>query len=141
MILSKGGSPDLYVANIDGTGLKQLTFTREAGRLLAGRPTIKRFVTSPASAGRFSLPRLRFRWDGGAHPTPGAPSPTEPDWSPDGKWIAFTSLTGGFQIFILRLSDGSVMARLRRGRPVLGTEFPRADLLHRCGPFQDFVFA
>src|SRR5262249_41621266 len=28
MILSKGGSPDLYVSNIDGSGLKQLTSTR-----------------------------------------------------------------------------------------------------------------
>jgi hypothetical protein len=30
MILSKGGSPDLYVANIDGSGLRQLTKTRES---------------------------------------------------------------------------------------------------------------
>src|SRR5439155_3716037 len=29
MILSKGGSPDVYVANADGTNLRQLTKTRE----------------------------------------------------------------------------------------------------------------
>ena len=32
----------------------------------------------------------------------GVPSPTEPDWSPDGKFIVCTSLTGaGFQIYLL----------------------------------------
>jgi Tol biopolymer transport system component len=39
-------------------------------------------------------------------PTPGAPNPSEPDWSPDGKWIAFTLQTGEFDICVMP-ADGS----------------------------------
>lgn len=107
MILSKGGSPDLYVANIDGSGLKQLTTTREAefspcwspdGRLICygsrERGATLLFTISPSGGSPRQLKTL------------GAPSPTEPDWSPDGKWIAFTSLTGSFQIYIVPANGG-----------------------------------
>ena len=40
-------------------------------------------------------------------PTAGAPNPTEPDWSPDGKWIAFTSQMGDFNICVVP-ADGGV---------------------------------
>jgi Tol biopolymer transport system component len=38
--------------------------------------------------------------------TAGVSNPTEPDWSPDGKWIAFTSQMGDFSICVAP-ADGS----------------------------------
>jgi TolB protein len=109
MVLSKSGSPDLYVANIDGSGLKQLTTTREAefspcwspdGRLICygsrERGATLLFTISPSGGS----PR-QFA-------TTGASSPTEPDWSPDGKWVAFTSQTRtSFDICIVPANGGN----------------------------------
>jgi len=40
--------------------------------------------------------------------TGGAPSPTEPDWSPDGNWIAFTSSTrAGFDVWVVPAKGGA----------------------------------
>ncbi|HYV30817.1 MAG TPA: biopolymer transporter Tol, partial [Candidatus Binatia bacterium] len=107
MILSKSGSPDLYVANLDGSDLKQLTSTREAefspcwspdGRLICfgsrDKGATLLFTISPSGGSPRQLA------------TTGAPNPTEPDWSPDGKWIAFTSLTGSFQVCIVQANGG-----------------------------------
>ena len=107
MILSKGGSPDLYVANIDGTGLKQLTKTRESESSPCWSPDGNTICFSSRERG----PTLLFTVpaSGGTTrqvATIGAPSPTEPDWSPDGKWIAFTSQTRTFQICIVQANGG-----------------------------------
>lgn len=110
MILSKGGSPDLYVSDPDGGNLRQLTFTREAESSPCWSPDGRMICyTSRERGGRPSL--FKVPAGGGKAtpiPTPGAPTPSEPDWSPDGKWIAFTSLIGTFRIFITPPDGGRV---------------------------------
>ncbi len=111
MILSKSGSPDLWVSNLDGSGLKQLTRTKGAeasptwspdGRTICfvsddgGRPSL---YTVPAGGGEMS--RLK---------TGGVVHCTEPDWSPDGKWIAFTRSAGEFTIYVVPASGGDAKA-------------------------------
>jgi TolB protein len=108
MILSKGGSPDVYVSDADGKNLKRLTSTKEdesspcwspdgqwicfATKINARRVLCK----VPASGG----PVQRIS-------TAGVSNPSEPDWSPDGKWIVFTAQMGGFEICVVPATGGT----------------------------------
>jgi TolB protein len=108
MILSKSGSPDLFVANIDGSGLKQLTSTREAESSPCWSPDGRTICYGSRERGATLLFTIPASGGSPRHlATTGAPSPTEPDWSPDGKWIAFTSYAGTFQICIVPSGGGS----------------------------------
>ena len=109
MILSKDGSPDVWVANIDGTGLTQLTKTREDESSPCWSPD----GTKICFAGRINERRALYiiPSTGGAMKrlsTPNGPNPSEPDWSPDGNTIVFTSQTRDFQICTVPAEGGPV---------------------------------
>ncbi|MGA3284310.1 MAG: hypothetical protein ABSD57_07620 [Verrucomicrobiota bacterium] len=107
MILSKGGSPNVYVCNTDGTGLKKLTTTSEDSSpcwspdgqwiCFATKINARRLLAKvPAGGGEVQTIR-----------TVGVSNPTEPDWSPDGKWIAFTSQMGEFDVCVVPAAGGA----------------------------------
>jgi TolB protein len=107
MILSKSGSPDVWVCDADGSNWKQLTKTPEDESSPGWSPDGQWICFATKIHERRTLAKVPA--NGGAMqriPTPGAPNPTGPEWSPDGKWIAFTSLMGDFNICVMP-ADGS----------------------------------
>jgi TolB protein len=107
MILSKGGSPDLYVANADGSNLVQLTKTSDDESSPTWSPDGSKICYTAREARALFIIN-----SGGGTPrrlnTTGAPNPSEPDWSPDGKEIIFTSHAGNvnFNLYVVP-ADGS----------------------------------
>ena len=108
MILSKGGAVDLWVANADGSGLKQLTKTREDDSSPCWSPDGQWICFATKINERRSLCKIPA--SGGAVQrisTGGISNPSEPDWSPDGKRIVFTAQMGGFDLCVVPASGGT----------------------------------
>lgn len=100
-IHNKSGSPDLYVSDLDGGNLKQLTKTREDESSPCWSPDSRTICVTSRQTGKPALYTISA--DGGSMSRlpVAAASPTEPDWSPDGKFLVFTTPTrAGFQICV-----------------------------------------
>ena len=96
MVLSKAGSPDIWVASVNGTGFRRLTTTKAAESSPCWSPDGRFICFVSRAGGRSALYKIPA--NGGAMSrisTVHVSNATEPDWSPDGKAIAFTTQRGG----------------------------------------------
>jgi TolB protein len=107
MILSRSGSPNLWVCNLDGSGLQQLTRTRDDDSGPTWSPD-SREICFVCRSGRAELQKVSV--SGGAARAVRVAgiygNLTSPDWSPDGKWLAFTSGSGNFTICVAPAEGG-----------------------------------
>jgi TolB protein len=118
MILSKSGSPELWVCNADGSDLKQLTFMPEGAATPCWSPNGQWICFATEIHGRRILAKIPAT--GGKYErlsTVGIANPTEPDWSPDGRWIAFTSQMGEFDICVIPAGGGNATVLVRGEHP------------------------
>jgi TolB protein len=108
MVLSKSGSPNIWVCNADGTNFRQLTSSHEDDSSPCWSPDGQWICFATKIHERRALAKVPA--SGGAVqrvPTSGVSNPTDPDWSPDGKWIAFTSQMGDFNICVIPAGGGT----------------------------------
>ena len=108
MVLSKNGSPDVYVSDIDGNNPRQLTKTKEDESSPTWSPDGRSICYVSREGGRAALYLIGTDGSGKRRlTTTGAINCTEPDWSPDGKTIVFTANMSGFQICTVPATGGA----------------------------------
>jgi len=117
MILSKSGSPDLYVARQDGSGEVRLTQSREEEACPTWSKDGKTICFTSSARGGVRLFTIPASGGNPKRLTTGSVSGmiTEPDWSPDGQWIAFTSMSGGVGYICVVAASGGQAEVLTQG--------------------------
>ena len=126
MVLSKEGSPDVFVAppsydfeaDPGGTQLARVTATAEGESSPVWSPDGQWLCFATRTGGRRRL--VKARPDGGPMfrlTTKGVINPSDPTWSPDGKMIAFTSQMGGFNICVVPANGGEATPLARGEDP------------------------
>jgi Tol biopolymer transport system component len=114
----RSGAVEIWVMNVDGSGLMQITNIAEGACQPAWSPDGMRIVfISPCERDLNAYPGTSLfimNADGSdLLPLPNVPGGDfDPSWSPDGTRIAFTSLRNGgvAGIYILNLADNSVIS-------------------------------
>jgi TolB protein len=117
--ISNDGSMEIYVSNLDGSGMRRLTKTNKAvnisprwnpatGREIAfisdrgGSPSV--YVMDASGANQ------RHLLGRGGHAD-------SPSWSPDGRYLAFTyGGAGSYQVFIADVASGQLLQLTSAGR-------------------------
>jgi TolB protein len=120
MILSKDGSPNLYVGRMDGSGTTRVTDNRQGDSSPCWSPDGKTLCYSSRSGGPSTL--FLISASGGAPRRlrlAGVSNATEPDWSPDGQTIVFTTQSGrGFEVCVVPAGGGDVTRLVEGEDPV-----------------------
>lgn len=107
MILSKDGSPDVYVTDSTGKSPYRVTKTREDESSPCWSPDGQWLAFVTKVNGRRQLVKTKVGENSlTAIPIAGVINPSEPSWSPDGQWISFTAQMGGFSICVVPAAGG-----------------------------------
>jgi TolB protein len=111
----RSGSPQIYIAGIDGGGARRVTFKSDYNSAPAFSPDCKKIAYESRGNGIFNI--MVINADGsGARQLTNEGSNEWPHWSPDGRYLVFSSNRGGrSKLYLLIVADGRVISPLTEG--------------------------
>jgi TolB protein len=111
----RSGNPQIYLMNMAGGGPQRLTYKGDYNTAPAFSPDCKKIAYESRAAGIINI--FVINTDGsGAHQLTNQGSNEYPTWSPDGRYIAFSSTREGeSRIYLMLAADGRVIAPLTEG--------------------------
>ncbi len=111
----RGGTPQVYVGTLDGGDAHRVTFAGSYNTAPAFSPDCKKIAYESRQPGGFQI--FVINADGsGARQLTQSGSNEAPTWSPDGRYIAYSSGRGArSRILLMRALDGYVIGPLTEG--------------------------
>jgi TolB protein len=116
---SAGGCCGIYIANLDGRGLRRLTSSTSIDSEPKVSPKGNDIVFTSLRSGPAQIYRMNMDGADMERLTPGNGEATNPSWHPSGQMIAFAwtqgYATGNFNIFTMGITPGSRYDQLTHG--------------------------
>jgi len=111
----RSGNPQIYTMRMDGGGAQRVTYHGDYNTAPAFSPDCKKIAYENRAAGVINI--FVANADGsGAHQLTNEGSNEWPTWSPDGRYLAFSSTReGDAQVYLMLAADGRVIAPLTEG--------------------------
>jgi TolB protein len=111
----RSGNPQIYVSNISGGAARRVTYQGDYNTAPAFSPDCKKIAYESRSAGVINI--FVINVDGsGARQLTKEGSNEGPTWSPDGRYLAFSSTReGSSRIYLMLAADGRIIAPLTEG--------------------------
>ena len=111
----RSGNPQIYVMKITGGGAQRLTYQGDYNTAPAFSPDCTKIAYESRSAGIINI--FVIKHDGsGARRLTSEGFNEWPTWSPDGRYLAFSSTReGDSRIYLMLAADGRVIAPLTEG--------------------------
>jgi TolB protein len=111
----RSGTPQIYIMEMSGGGAQRLTYQGDYNAAPAFSPDCKKIAYESRASGIINI--FVINVDGtGVHQLTNEGFNEWPTWSPDGRYIAFSSTRGGdSRIYLMLAADGHVIAPLTKG--------------------------
>ena len=111
----RSGNPQIYVMEMAGGGARRLTYQGDYNTAPAFSPDCRKIAYESRSGGIINI--FVINLDGsGVHRLTNEGSNEWPTWSPDGRYLAFSSTReGDSRIYLMLAADGRVIAPLTEG--------------------------